>query len=94
MVPKLKINGNNVITKRNGKRTKKCYALSSPNKWGYKSNSVYVIPAASTKCSVYSGDDKKLQKCITPPAPRGTRSLLTDWCFRHRQYEVDYSLVE
>jgi hypothetical protein len=62
MVPKLKINGNNVITKRNGKRTKKCYALSNLNKWGYKSNSVYVIPAASTKCSVYSGDDKKIAK--------------------------------
>jgi len=45
-------------------------------------------------CNVYSGDDKKLQKLITLPAPHGERSHLLDWCFRHLQYEVDYSLVE
>ncbi|KEH33542.1 putative F-box domain-containing protein [Medicago truncatula] len=71
-----------------------CYALSNPNKWGYESNSVYVISLLSTICSVYSGDDKQLQKCITLPAPDATRCLMVDWCFRHLQYEVDYSLVE
>jgi len=84
-----------------GKRN--CYALSNPNRWGYESNSVYVINLSTyahinlstyTQCSVYSGDDKKLQKCIRLPAPDGKFSSILDWCFRHQKYEVDYSLVE
>jgi len=71
-----------------------CYALSNPNLWGYERNSVYVIGILSAVCSVYSGDDKKLQKCVTLPALHGTSSHMYDWCFRHQQYEVDYSLVE
>jgi len=70
------------------------YALSNPNKWGYESNSVYALnDIKSAKCSVYSGDDKKLKKCIMLPA-HGAYSYMFDWCFRHLQYEVDYSLVE
>jgi len=78
-----------------------CYALSNPSRWGYESNSMYVIRLGSTVCSVYSGDDKKLKKYINIPAPRETsfsphetRSHMLDWCFRHLRYEVDYSLVE
>ena len=77
-----------------------CYALSNPSRWGYESNSMYVIRLGSTVCSVYSGDDKKLQKYIKIPAPHKTSfshetsSFMLDWCFRHLQYEVDYSLVE
>jgi len=77
---------------------KNCYALSNPNKWGYESNSVYYTSMFSTICSVCSGDDKKLQKCITLPAPLKsyppTVGWKFDWCFRHLKYEVDYSLVE
>ncbi|RHN81178.1 hypothetical protein MtrunA17_Chr1g0196241 [Medicago truncatula] len=55
------------------------YALSNPNRWGYESNSVYVINLSTyTQCSVYSGDGKKLQKCITLPAPHGTFSSMLD----------------
>ncbi|GAU32342.1 hypothetical protein TSUD_43840 [Trifolium subterraneum] len=72
----------------------KCYALSNPNRWGYESNSMYVLNKDSTICSVYTMDDKKLQKCITLPAPSGTSFSELDWCFRHLRYEVDYSLVE
>jgi hypothetical protein len=72
-----------------------CYALSNPNRWGYESNSMYVNSHFSTTCNVYSGDDKKkLQKCITLPAPNGTSSFTFDWHFRNLRSEVDYSLVE
>jgi hypothetical protein len=71
-----------------------CYALSNPNRWGYECNSVYDISLLSTICSVYSGNDKKLQKSITLPAPDAPMCLMLDWCFRHQQYEIDYSLVE
>ena len=72
-----------------------CYALSNPNRWGYESNSMYAIKSSSTMCSVYSGDDKKLQKSVMLPAPNKTNWFqIADWCFRHLQYEVDYSLVE
>jgi len=37
-----------------------CHVLSNPNLWGYESNSVYIINNFSTRCSVYSWDDKKL----------------------------------
>ncbi|CAJ2629963.1 unnamed protein product [Trifolium pratense] len=72
----------------------KCYALSNPNRWGYESNSIYALNHESTICSVSTLDDKKLQKCITLPAPRGTSFSMVDWCFRHLRYEVDYSLVK
>jgi len=71
-----------------------CYALSNPNRLGYESNCVYAISLLSTICNVYSWDDKKLQNCITLPAPKETRGLMVDWCFRNLHYEVDYSLVE
>jgi len=73
-----------------------CYALSNPNRWGYEYNSVYDISLLSTICSVYSGNDNKLQKSIRlpVPAPNATMCLMLDWCFRHQQYEIDYSLVE
>jgi len=71
-----------------------CYALSNPNLWGYENNSVYIINMSSTSCSVYSWDDKKLQKCITVSTLDGTGSFMFDWCVRHLRYEVDYSLVE
>ncbi|XP_045795688.1 uncharacterized protein LOC123890183 [Trifolium pratense] len=73
---------------------KDCYALSNPNKWGYERNSVYVTLFSSTICRVYSWDDKKLQKCIMLPTPDETGVFVFDWCFRHLQYEIDYSLVE
>ena len=76
------------VSKRN------CYALSNPNMWGYESNFVYVIKILSTTSSVYSGDDRKLQKSITLPSPRASLFVMFDWCFRHLQHEVDYSLVE
>jgi hypothetical protein len=72
----------------------KCYALSNPNRWGYESNNVYVMDPSSKKCSVYSGDDKKFQKHITLPSHHGTKSFISDWCFRHLHHEIDYSLVE
>ncbi|RHN81780.1 hypothetical protein MtrunA17_Chr1g0202841 [Medicago truncatula] len=73
-----------------------CYALSNPNRWGYECNSMYDINLLSTICSAYSGNDKKLQKSITllVPAPDATMCLMFDWCFRHQQYEIDYSLVK
>jgi len=71
-----------------------CYALSNPSKWGYESNSVYIINSLSSSCSVYSVGDKKLQKNITLSTPHGTSSFKSDWCFRHQHFEVDYSLVE
>jgi len=78
--------------------TKKCYVLSNPNRWGYESNSMYYTSVYSTICSIYSGDDKKLQKCITLPAPLESHPTSVDWkvdwCFRHLKYEIDYSLVE
>jgi hypothetical protein len=73
---------------------KHCSALSSPDKWGYERNSVYVINGSSLKYSVYSGDENKLQKDIMLPSPLGTCSSLFDWYFRPLKYEVDYSLVE
>jgi hypothetical protein len=71
-----------------------CHVLSNPNLWGYESNSVYIINQFSTRCSVYSWDDKKLQKCITVSTLDGTSSLMFDWCIRRLRYEIDYSLVE
>ena len=71
-----------------------CYALSNPSRWGYESNSVYIINSLSTRCSVYSVGNKKLQKHITLSTPNGTSSVKSDWCFRHQHLEVDYSLVE
>jgi hypothetical protein len=74
----------------------KCYALSNPSRWGYESNSVYVTSVFSTLCRVYSGDGKKFKKCIMLPTPgeTGKGKVLFDWCFRHLQYKIDYSLVE
>jgi len=71
-----------------------CYALSNPNRWGYERNSVYVIDHLSAICNVYSGGDKKLQKRITLQASHGTSFLKFEWCFRHLQYDINYSLVE
>jgi hypothetical protein len=73
------------------------YALSNPERWGYKSNLVYVINHSSTECKVYLGDDNKLPKYINYDrlqAPPNERPRLLDWCFRHLHYEIDYSLVE
>jgi len=55
-------------------RPRNCYALSNPDKWGYESNSMYINNDDSTTYRVYSGDDKRLQKCIMLPAPHGKRS--------------------
>jgi hypothetical protein len=71
-----------------------CYALSNPNTWGYESNSVYVTSLSSTVCRVFSGDDKKLKKCITLPTAEEANYFVYDWCFKHLRCEVDYSLVE
>ncbi|WJX95779.1 hypothetical protein P8452_77059 [Trifolium repens] len=71
-----------------------CYALSNPNRWGYESNSVYVTSLSSTVCRVFSGDDKKLKKCITLPTAEEANYFVYDWCFKHLPCEVDYSLVE
>ena len=71
-----------------------CYALSNPNRWGYERNLVYVIDHLSVICSVYSRDDKKLKKRITLLASHGTSFLKFEWCFRHLEYNIDYSLVE
>ncbi|WJX24641.1 hypothetical protein P8452_13726 [Trifolium repens] len=71
-----------------------CYALSNPNRWGYQSNSVYVSTPSTTICKVISADDKKLQKCITLPTFGEAKFYIYDWCFKHLQHEIDYSLVE
>ncbi|CAJ2630428.1 unnamed protein product [Trifolium pratense] len=75
-----------------------CYASSNPSRWGYESNSVYVMASFYPECRVYSGDDselhRKLQKYITIPVPLGIRTFPADWYFRHIKYEIDYSLVE
>jgi hypothetical protein len=74
-----------------------CYALSDPNRWGYQSNYVYIVsPPPTAKCTMYSWDDKKLQKDITLPshASPGRYPSMLDWLFRHIPNEVDYSLVE
>jgi hypothetical protein len=71
-----------------------CYALCDPNRWGYQSNSVYIVSLTSTpKCTMYSWDDKNLQKDITLPSYRKYPSI-HGWLFRNLRYEVDYSLVE
>jgi hypothetical protein len=77
--------------------SRNCCALSNPNRWGYQSNSVYIIgPPPTSKCTMYSWDDKKLQKDITLPSHGSTRRhpSMLDWLFRHLRNEVDYSLVE
>ncbi|CAJ2634125.1 unnamed protein product [Trifolium pratense] len=73
-----------------------CYALSDPNRWGYQSNSVYIVDSPPyPKCTMYSWDDKKLQKDITLPSPTSPgRHFALGWSFRHLRDEVDYSLVE
>jgi hypothetical protein len=85
---KLKTLGNNALFYS---CDKSCYALSNPNKWGYESNSVYVCYPSSVEVGVYSEDDKK---CTTLLTSQERRSFMRDWCFRHVQYEIDYSLVE
>ena len=65
-----------------------CYALSNPSRWGYESNSVYIINSLSIRLVI-----KKLQKHITLSTLDGTSSFKSDWCFRHQHFEVDYSLV-
>ncbi|PNX54905.1 hypothetical protein L195_g048528 [Trifolium pratense] len=91
---KLETLGNIALFYASNGLKKDCYALSNPNKWGYERNSVYVTLISSTICRVYSWDDKKLQKCIMLPTPDETGVFVFDWCFRHLQYEIDYSLVE
>lgn len=71
------------------------YALSNPNRWGYESNSVYVLDRSSTKCRVYVGDDNKLPKYIRPHEDLHImRPYWLDWSFRHLHYEIDYSLAD
>jgi hypothetical protein len=67
-------------------KSRNCYALSNPNRWGYERNSMYVMSITFTmECSVHSWDDKELQKYITPPthASPGRSPRMIDWCFRH-----------
>lgn len=82
---------------------KRYYALSNPHMWGYENNSIYAIDVPCGKYRVYKGDNKKMPEFIIPgfkrselPHPIYCRSKqrYIDWCFRHLQYEVDYSLVE
>jgi hypothetical protein len=56
-----------------------CYGLSNPNRWGYDSNSVYVVTPSHIAYSVYSGD-KKLEKYMPLPISHGTTAFMFDWC--------------
>jgi hypothetical protein len=56
-----------------------CYGLSDPNRWGYDSNSVYVVTHSRIGYSVYLGD-KKLEKYMPLPTSHGTRNFMFDWC--------------
>ncbi|AES68335.2 hypothetical protein MTR_3g006100 [Medicago truncatula] len=72
-------------------------ALSNPRRWGFESNSLYAINLSSTTCKVCLGDDNKLPKYIKHDrfrVPPKENAYLLDWCFKHQQYEVDYSLDE
>jgi hypothetical protein len=49
-------------------KSRNCYALSNPNRWGYERNSMHVMSTSSNmECSVHSWDDKELQNYITLP---------------------------
>jgi hypothetical protein len=76
--------------------SKSCYALSDPNRWGYQSNSIYILSSTPTpKCTMYSWDDKKLQKDMTLPSYASRKyPSMHGWLFGHLRNEVDYSLVE
>jgi hypothetical protein len=73
-----------------------CYALCDPNRWGYQSNSVYIVsPTSTPKCTMYSWDDKNLQKDMTLPSHASRKHpSIHGWLFRNLRYEIDYSLVE
>jgi hypothetical protein len=75
---------------------KSCYALSDPNRWGYQSNSVYIVSRTpAPRCTMYSWDDKNLQKDMTLPSHASRKyPFMHSWFFGHLRYEVDYSLVE
>lgn len=93
---KLKTLGNIALLYTTNMMPGSCCAMSNPSRWGYESNSMYVMSLFSTKCCVYSWEEKeKLQKCITlPTPPRGTNFVKFNWYFRHLPSQVDYSLVE
>jgi hypothetical protein len=76
--------------------SKSCYALSDPNRWGYQSNSVYIVSRTpAPRCTMYSWDDKNLQKDMTLPSHASRKyPFMHSWFFGHLRYEVDYSLVE
>ncbi|RHN65243.1 putative quinoprotein amine dehydrogenase, beta chain [Medicago truncatula] len=70
------------------------YALNNPRRWGFESNSLYAINLSSTTCKVCLGDDNRLPKYIKHDrtrVPPTENAYLLDWCFRHQQYEVDFS---
>ncbi|RHN52992.1 hypothetical protein MtrunA17_Chr6g0486591 [Medicago truncatula] len=82
---------------------KRYYALSNPRMWGYENNSIYAIDAPCDKYRVYKGDNNKMPEFIIPGFKRSelphpsyccSKQRYIDWCFRHLQYEVDYTLFE
>jgi len=82
---------------------KKYYALSNPRMWGYENNSIYALDVPCGKYRVYKGDNNKMPEFIVPRLKRSDlihpsycppKQHYVDWCFRHLQYEVDYTLVE
>ena len=82
---------------------KKYYALDNPRMWSYENNSIYAVDVPCGKYKVYKGDNNKMPEFILPgfklselphPSYCCSKQRYKDWCFRHLQYEVDYTLVE
>lgn len=75
-----------------------CKALSNPNRWGYKSNSVYEVTHLIPDIIEYNWDKRNnnqgSDRYIPPPRPKKTNCSRFDWCFRHLKYQLDYSLVD
>ncbi|KAI9101398.1 hypothetical protein K1719_023880 [Acacia pycnantha] len=76
----------------------KCYSLSNPNKWGFRSNCLYYVKRyRSPKCKVLSMDKQVIETILIPANPSTSQAHLenVDWCFRPRRDVVDYSnLIE
>ncbi|XP_028795583.1 uncharacterized protein LOC114751086 [Neltuma alba] len=77
----------------------KCYALSNPARWGFRSNCFYRLSSCYPKCEVFSMDGQFIETISIPeyPVPTNTTSQLLnyDWCFRPRRDVVDYgNLIE
>ncbi|XP_058753026.1 uncharacterized protein LOC131626215 [Vicia villosa] len=70
-----------------------CTALSSPNRWGYKSNCLYQFFGFFPHIIEYNWD-KSSKNYIHLPGPEKTLLNHLDRCFRHLKYQLDYSLLD